>query len=348
MPAKIQNDRLLKALRCEPVDRVPVWLMRQAGRYLPEYRAVRQKAGSFLDLCQNPQLACEVTLQPVERFGLDAAILFSDILTVPHAMGLPLRFAAGEGPIFDEVIRSTADVAKLQLPDPEQELHYVVDAVREIKRALRQSIPLIGFAGSPWTVAAYMVEGHGSKTFSHLRAMAYRAPEILHALLAKVTQVTISYLKAQVAAGADVVQVFDTWGGLLSPHRYAEFSLAYMQQIVEALQPLSVPVILFTKGGGLWLEQIKATGCHGIGLDWTIDPAVARAIVGPKTCLQGNLDPAVLYGSEDVIAEEVARVLNGLGRQGTIFNLGHGMYPDIDPEAVTQLLEAIGVANKYG
>lgn len=336
----IKNTRLLKALRCEPVDQVPIWLMRQAGRYLPEYRKVRQKAGSFLGLCKNPDFCSEVALQPIERYQLDAAILFSDILTVPHAMGLPLNFVAQEGPVFEQTVSSLKEVDALKIVDPECELRYVMDAVRAIKAALKNEVPLIGFAGSPWTVAAYMVEGKGSKTFNTLRALMYREPKTMHALLDKVTQVTIDYLKAQVAAGCDVVQVFDTWGGLLGFDTYPEFSLQYMQRIVTALMP--TPIILFTKGGGLWLPQMAATGAHGLGIDWTIAPDMARKLVGERVCLQGNLDPAALYGADELIAQKVAHLKNTLGKQnGWIFNLGHGLYPDLAPEKVGFLVDCM-------
>ncbi len=337
---KVKNTRLLKALRCEPVDQIPLWLMRQAGRYLPEYRAVRERAGSFLNLCQTPELACEVTLQPVERFDLDAAILFSDILTVPHAMGLPVTFIEGEGPVFGKTIKTFADVQALKNPDPECELRYVMEAVRLIQQTLKGRVPLIGFAGSPWTVAAYMVEGGGSKTFSLLRSLMYREPLIMHALLARITHSTIQYLQAQVSAGADVIQLFDTWGGLLGYDTYLTFSLKYMDQIVKALAP--TPTIVFTKGGGLWLSEIAKTGCQGIGLDWSIDPKVARATVGPHLCLQGNLDPAVLYGSPETIQSQVKLTLARFeSPQGLIFNLGHGMHPDMDPEKVQCLVNAV-------
>jgi uroporphyrinogen decarboxylase len=345
------EHRFLRALKGLPVDRVPVWLMRQAGRYLPEYRATRARAGSFMALCQSPEASCEVTMQPIDRYGFDAAILFSDILTVPHAMGLPLEFCEGEGPVFGRTVRTDADVRGLFIPDPDLELRYVMDAVRLIRTTLADRIPLIGFGGSPWTLACYMVEGRGSKTFSHIRSMMYRAPDVLHALLEKLTQATILYLQAQIAAGAQAIQVFDTWGGLLGYDTYPIFSLRYLKQIVEALNAFSgndVPVILFTKGGGLWLKEIAATGTDGVGLDWSVDPQMARAFVGPDVTLQGNLDPAVLYGAPEQIrtcvAETLSRFRAGhpMGRlDRVIFNLGHGLTPDLTPEAVEALVAAV-------
>lgn len=342
----LQNDRLLKALLREPVDVTPVWMMRQAGRYLPEYRRVREQAGSFMDLCTNPELACEVTLQPLERFPLDAAILFSDILTVPDAMGLGLYFEEGEGPRFRKPVRSRADVAALGDPDPDQELRYVMDAVRVIRRELHGRVPLIGFAGSPWTLATYMVEGGSTKTYSRIKGMLYGEPQLLHTLLERVSSSVTRYLNAQIAAGAQAVMVFDTWGGVLTPDDYRDFSLQYMQQIVAGLQREAegrkVPVILFTKGGCQWLEQLADTGADALGIDWSTDLAAARQRVGKRVALQGNLDPAVLYAPVDVIRERVAGVLAAFGHgSGHVFNLGHGINPDVDPAHAAALVDAV-------
>ncbi|HUG98826.1 MAG TPA: uroporphyrinogen decarboxylase [Gammaproteobacteria bacterium] len=346
MNNELANDRFLRALAREPVDRTPVWMMRQAGRYLPEYRATRAKAGSFMRLCKSPELACEVTLQPLERYPLDAAILFSDILTVPDAMGLGLYFEEGEGPRFERTISRTADVSALAIPDPEQELRYVTDAVRLIRRELGGRVPLIGFAGSPWTVATYMVEGGTSKNFSRIKGMLYDQPVLLHELLERVTRTTIDYLNAQVAAGAQALMVFDTWGCILTPQTYLSFSLHYMQRIVAGVtreaDGRKVPVVLFTKGGGPWLEAMADTGCDGLGLDWTTDLADARARVGDRVALQGNLDPAVLYASPEVIRREVRQVLESFGRgPGHVFNLGHGIHPEVKPEHAGAMIDAV-------
>lgn len=342
----LKNDLLLRALLRQPVERTPVWMMRQAGRYLPEYRALRAEAGDFLTLCSTPDLACEITVQPIRRFPLDAAILFSDILTVPHAMGLGLYFAEGEGPRFERPVRSAADVVKLGVPDVEDELGYVTEAVRRVRRELDGRVPLIGFAGSPWTVATYCVEGGGSKNHARIKGMLYGAPETLHRLLEVLTRATIDYLNAQVAAGAQALMVFDTWGGLLSPAAYREFSLAYMARIVEGLgreaEGRRVPVILFTKGAGARLTEMADTGCDALGVDWTTDLAEARRLTADRVALQGNLDPSVLYAPPARIAEEVERVLASYGRgPGHVFNLGHGIHPDIDPAHVAAMLEAV-------
>jgi uroporphyrinogen decarboxylase len=344
--APLVNDSLLRALLREPTPRRPIWLMRQAGRYLPEYRATRERAGGFLEMCTNPQIACEITLQPLERFPLDAAILFSDILTIPHAMRLGLAFEAGEGPRFDRPVRSAADVAKLFVPDPGSDLKYVVDAVALIRRELRGRVPLIGFAGSPWTVATYMVEGGGSKTFARIKQMMYAAPRDLHRLLELLARATIAYLNAQIAAGAQAVMLFDTWGGALTPAQYREFSLHYMAQIVDALTRRAdgrvVPRIVFTKGGGAWLDRIAAIGCDAAGVDWTTDLAAARAAVGDRIALQGNLDPAALLAPPDVLRAEARRVLAAYGPgPGHVFNLGHGVTPDVDPENVAVLVDTV-------
>ncbi len=336
------NDRFLRALRREPVDRTPVWIMRQAGRYLPEYRATRQRAGDFLTLCKTPDLACEVTLQPLARFPLDAAILFSDILTIPDAMGLGLSIDEGVGPRLATPVRSAEQVARLGVPDPEVELRYVTDAVRLIKRELAGRVPLIGFAGSPWTLATYMIEGGGGdRDFKRSKSWAYGQPADLHALLTKVTDAVILYLKAQRAAGVDALMVFDTWGGALAADAYREFSLAYMARIVDALGD-AVPTILFTKGGGAWLEAIADTGCSAVGCDWTVSLADARRRIGERCALQGNLDPAVLRAPIPVIEREVARTLASFGAgPGHVFNLGHGITPDIDPDHVAALVAAV-------
>mgnify|MGYP001765496060 FL=1 len=346
MIATLQNDRLLRALRREPVDRTPVWLMRQAGRYLPEYRAIRARAGHFMNLCQTPELACEVTLQPLARFPLDAAILFSDILTIPDAMGLGLSFSEGEGPQFARPVWSVADIARLPVPDPEVELRYVMDAVRLIRRELAGRVPLIGFAGSPWTLATYMVEGGSSKDYVRIKSLLYNQPDALHRLLDVTARAVTAYLNAQVAAGVQALMVFDTWGGILAPRAYRDFSLAYMARIVAGLTRVvegrPVPVILFTKGGGAWLEDIAATGCDAVGVDWTVDLGEARQRVGDRVALQGNLDPAVLYAAPDRIRQQVAHVLADFGPgPGHVFNLGHGIQPGVEPDAVRVLVEAV-------
>ena len=342
----MKNDLLLRALLRQPTERTPVWMMRQAGRYLPEYRATRAKAGSFLAMCMNPDYACEVTIQPLDRYPLDAAILFSDILTIPHAMDLDLTFEAGEGPRIGKPVRTAADVDRLFVPDPARELKYVVDAVALIRRELAGRVPLIGFAGSPWTVGPYMVEGGGSKNFAHIKGMMYDAPDTLHRMLDVVTRATTAYLNAQIEAGAQAVMVFDTWGGALSPRRYLEFSLEYMARIVDGLvrerDGRRIPVILFTKGGGEWLDHMAETGCDALGVDWTMDLADARELAGGRVALQGNLDPCVLYASPEVIRDEVGRVLASYGHgHGHVFNLGHGIHPDIDPERVAAMLAAV-------
>jgi len=347
----LQNDRLLRALLREPVDVTPVWMMRQAGRYLPEYRKIRKSAGDFMALCTNPELACEVTLQPVERFPLDAAILFSDILTIPDAMGLGLYFEEGEGPRFRHPVRSTADVRALGVPDPEVELRYVMDAVRLIRQALDNRIPLIGFSGSPWTLATYMVEGRSTRTFSRVKGMLYNEPLLLHEVLDKLAVAVIGYLNAQIAAGVQAVMIFDTWGGVLTPPDYTEFSLRYMQQIIDGLTRTAegrrVPVILFTKGGCQWLEAMADTGADALGIDWSTDLALARERVGDRVALQGNLDPAVLYAAPGIIREKVAAVLAAFGAgSGHVFNLGHGINPDVDPEHAGALVNAVHELSK--
>ena len=343
---QLKNDRLLRALRREPVDVTPIWIMRQAGRYLPEYRAVRARAGDFRTLCMTPEFACEVTLQPINRFALDAAIIFSDILTIPDAMGLGLYFVEGEGPAFRRSIRSAADVAALGVPDPEQDLRYVMDAIRMVKRELDGRVPLIGFAGSPWTLATYMVQGGSSRDFADIKRMLYREPDTLHRLLAVLSRSVAEFLASQVAAGAQALMIFDTWGGALSAHGYQNFSLKYMADILGVLkrhtEASRVPVILFTKNGGQWLESMADTGADALGIDWTTDLGSARARVGGRVALQGNLDPAALTGTPDGIEREVKYILERFGRApGHVFNLGHGITPDIDPENVTFLVNAV-------
>lgn len=342
----LKNDRYIRALLKQSVDYTPVWMMRQAGRYLPEYKATRAHAGDFMSLCTNPELACEVTLQPLRRFDLDAAILFSDILTIPDAMGLGLYFETGEGPKFKCPIKTKADVEQLPVPDPELELSYVMDAVRTIRKNLNGEVPLIGFSGSPWTLATYMVEGGSSKAFTKIKKMAFSEPALLHALLDKLADSVILYLNAQIAAGAQSLMVFDTWGGVLSPRDYQLFSLQYMEKIVAGLtreyQGSRIPVTLFTKNGGQWLEAIAATGCDAIGLDWTINIADARARVGEKVALQGNMDPSILYAPAERIEQEVQDILAGFGQgEGHVFNLGHGIHLDVPPENAGVFVEAV-------
>jgi uroporphyrinogen decarboxylase len=351
MTTELKNDRFIRALLREPVDMTPVWIMRQAGRYLPEYRQTREQAGSFMDLCRTPELACEVTLQPLRRFALDAAILFSDILTIPDAMGLGLQFVENEGPRFAAPIRSRADVDRIGVPDAESDLGYVMDAVRTIKRELNNSVPLIGFAGSPWTIATYMIEGGSSKDYQQAKGMMYEDPATLHQLLKVLTAAITDYLNAQIAAGVNVVQIFDTWGGILTPPAYREFSLDYMQQIVAGLHRYEtgtpVPVILFTKGGGLWVDSIARAGCDAIGLDWTVNIGAIRQQVGDRVALQGNMDPSILYASGEVIRKEVSAILESFGHgSGHVFNLGHGITPQVDPDKVTVLVDAVHETSK--
>src|SRR6478735_7254368 len=345
MPA-MQNDTFLRALMREPTPYTPIWIMRQAGRYLPEYNETRRKAGSFLALAKTPELACEVTLQPLHRFALDAAILFSDILTIPDAMGLGLHFADGEGPKFRSPVRTAADVARLGVPDPEGDLRYVMDAVRTIRRELKGSVALIGFSGSPSALACYMVQGEGSSNFPLPKAMLWNEPALMHRLLDTVARSVISYLTAQAAAGAQALMVFDTWGGLLAPAQYTEFSLRYLGQIAAALKAdaatRDIPLILFSKGANGHLPGLAATGCDALGVDWTLDLSSARALVGDRIALQGNLDPAALQASPEAIRREVARVLTSHGPgPGPVFNLGHGITPDVKPEHVAALVDAV-------
>ncbi|HDR0613235.1 uroporphyrinogen decarboxylase [Pasteurella multocida] len=342
----LKNDRYLKALLREPVDMTPVWMMRQAGRYLPEYRATRAVAGDFMSLCRNAELACEVTLQPLRRYPLDAAILFSDILTIPDAMGLGLSFGVGEGPKFAHPIESKSAVQNLPIPDPEGELQYVMNAVRTIRRELKGEVPLIGFSGSPWTLATYMVEGGSSKAFTKIKKMLYADPQLLHQLLDKLADAVILYLNAQIKAGAQSVMIFDTWGGVLGHREYVDFSLHYMHKIVAGLirenEGRKVPVTLFTKGGGMWLEAMAETGCDALGVDWTVNLAQAKARVGHKVALQGNMDPSVLYASPARIEQEVRSILADFGEgSGHVFNLGHGIHQDVPEQSPVVFVNAI-------
>lgn len=343
---ELKNDRFLRALNGEAVDVTPIWMMRQAGRYLPEYRATRQQAGDFMSLCQSPELACEVTMQPLRRYAMDAAILFSDILTIPDAMGLGLYFEQGEGPKFRKTVRSEADVAALPALDVTSDLAYVMNAVSLIRRELNGSVPLIGFSGSPWTLATYMIEGSGSKDFRNAKALMYDQPEVMHALLDKLADAVTQYLNAQIAAGAQAVQIFDTWGGILSTPSYQQFSLQYMKKIVAGLtreaDGRKVPVIVFTKNGGLWLPDIADIGCDCVGLDWTMEIGRARELVGDRVAIQGNMDPSILYASPTRIEEEVKRILASFGHgNGHVFNLGHGITPEVNPDHVTAFVDAV-------
>lgn len=342
----LKNDRFIRALLRQPVDKTPVWVMRQAGRYLPEYREVRAKAGSFLNLMQSPELACEVTLQPLRRFDFDASILFSDILTIPHAMNLGLNFKEGEGPVFDRPLRTKADIDRLGVPDPLRDMPYVYETIRLIKQGLDGKVPLIGFAGSPWTLATYMVEGGSTKTFAKIKGLMYEQPELLSKLLDLLSDSVADYLNAQIDAGVDAIMIFDTWGGVLSPECYEQFSLAPMRAILNKLRKKRddqiIPNILFTKNGGQWLEKMAATGCSALGLDWTINIAEAKKRVGHQVALQGNLDPCMLYASPEKIREAVHTVLTDFGPgAGHVFNLGHGIHPDINPDHVKVLVDAV-------
>ncbi|MBK7491306.1 MAG: uroporphyrinogen decarboxylase [Nitrosomonas sp.] len=342
----LKNDTFLRALLKQPIEYTPVWLMRQAGRYLAEYNATRARAGDFLSLCKNPGFATEVTLQPLARFPLDAAILFSDILTIPDAMGLGLYFAQGEGPMFKHPLREEKEIRALKVPDPNTDLRYVMDAVSEIRKALDNRVPLIGFSGSPFTLACYMVEGRGGTEFREIKTMLYQRPELLHHILDVNAKAVIAYLNAQIESGAQTVMIFDTWGGALSHSAYKEFSLRYIQQIIAGLKRehdgARIPSIVFTKGGGLWLEAIADIGCDAVGLDWTIDIGDARRRVGNKVALQGNLDPSVLFASPEVITAEVAKILASYGNgSGHVFNLGHGISQFTPPENAAALVDAV-------
>lgn len=347
---ELKNDRYLKALFKQETDTTPVWIMRQAGRYLPEYKETRKQAGSFLDLCKNPDLACEVTLQPLRRFDLDAAILFSDILTIPDAMNLGLYFSEGEGPKFKSPIRTHSDIDKLFVPDPADELRYVTDAVTLIRHELNGKVPLIGFSGSPWTLATYMIEGGSSKDYHNCKGMLYSDPKALHKILDITAQSVVAYLNAQIEAGAQSLMIFDTWGGALSPEAYKEFSLNYMQQIVEQLNTRrndqQIPVTLFTKGGGQWIELTAATGCDAVGLDWTISIDEARSRIGDKVALQGNLDPNVLYAAPEIIQSHAKQLIEKFGNHnGHVFNLGHGIHQTVNPDNLAVLVDAV---HQYG
>lgn len=352
------NDVFLRALRSEPTPYTPVWLMRQAGRYLPEYKATRARAGDFMTLCRTPELACEVTLQPLERFPLDAAILFSDILTIPDAMGLGLHFVDGEGPQFTRPVRTEADVARLAAPDPMDELAYVMNAVRTIRGALNDRVPLIGFAGSPWTLACYMIEGAGSRDFRHVKTMLFRRPDLMHQILSVNAEAVISYLNAQIEAGAQAVMLFDTWGGNLADGHYQSFSLAYMKRIIDGLTRqrserkadgtlamVPVPSIVFTKGGGAWLEEIAAIGATAVGVDWTVNLGRARARVGDRCVIQGNMDPMALMAEPAQVRAEAIRTLESFGKptagSAHVFNLGHGINQFTPPDNVLAMVESV-------
>ncbi len=344
MPLK--NDRYIRAALSQPVDKTPVWMMRQAGRYLPEYKALRAEAGDFMSLATNPELACEVTLQPLRRFDLDAAILFSDILTIPDAMGLGLHFVKGEGPAFHKPVRTVSDIQSLFVPDPSEQLNYVLEAVSTIRRALQGQVPLIGFSGSPWTLATYMVEGGSTKQFSLVKALMYQEPKAMHQLLQILADSVVAYLNAQITSGAQAVMIFDTWGGVLTPREYQEFSLAYMSYIVAHLirehEGQKVPVTLFTKNGGAWLPKMAETGCDCLGVDWTMPLDQARSAVNGQTALQGNMDPSILYASEERIQQEVTDILEAYGHgEGHVFNLGHGIHQTVEPEKVKVFIDSV-------
>lgn len=348
---QLKNDTFIRALLRQPVPYTPVWMMRQAGRYLPEYNQTRARAGSFLSLCKSPDLATEVTLQPLARFPLDAAILFSDILTVPDAMGLGLYFAEGEGPKFERPLRDEWEIKNLTVPDPIDHLGYVMDAVSQIRKSLANSVPLIGFSGSPFTLACYMIEGGSSSDFLHTKTMLYRRPELLHHILEINARAVSDYLNAQIDHGAQAVMIFDSWGGALSEAAYAEFSLAYLEKIVSTLYKTRggerIPSIVFTKGGGLWIEKIAAIGCDAIGLDWTMDLGRARRLVGDKVALQGNLDPFVLFSASENIVAEAEKVLDSFGHgSGHVFNLGHGISQYTDPESAKILIETVHASSR--
>ncbi len=346
MNAPLKNDLYLRALLRQPTERTPIWVMRQAGRYLPEYREIRAEAGSFMNLCTNPELACEVTLQPLRRFPLDAAILFSDILTIPDAMGLGLYFAEGEGPKFEKVVQTFSDVEQLKRPDPASSLSYVMDAVALIRKNLEGSVPLIGFSGSPWTLATYMVEGGSSKAFAKIKKMIYGDPQTAHLLLDKLADAVIDYLNAQIESGAQAVQIFDTWGGVLAPDMFHSFSLRYLEKIVDGLHRSwngeTIPVVVFCKGCNSHLEAIADTGCDGVGVDWTITLNEARSRIGDRVSLQGNLDPSIMLTNPEIIENQVIQTLASFGEgSGHVFNLGHGITPDVDPHHMTVLTNSV-------
>lgn len=353
MNFNVKNDTFLRALLRQPTEYTPLWMMRQAGRYLPEYCATRKRAGSFLNLCKSPDMATEVTLQPLERFPLDAAILFSDILTVPDAMGLGLYFAEGEGPKFERPLRDEAAIKALRVPDIGRDLKYVTDAVSQIRGALNGSVPLIGFSGSPWTLSCYMVEGGGSDDYAKVKTLMYKEPALMHHILTVTAEAVTQYLNAQIEAGAQAVMIFDSWGGALSHAAYHEFSLPYIQRIVEGLikekDGVRIPSVVFTKGGGLWIESIANTGCDAVGLDWTMDIGIARQKVGHKVALQGNLDPTVLFSTPAVIEKEVEKILSSFGfGSGHVFNLGHGISQFTNPDNAAALVQAVHeLSRKY-
>ena len=353
MNFKLKNDTFLRALLREPTDYTPLWMMRQAGRYLPEYRESRKRAGSFLGLCKSPDFATEVTLQPLDRFPLDAAILFSDILTVPDAMGLGLYFSEGEGPKFERPLRDAAAIKALRVPDIGKDLRYVTDAVTQIRKALDGRVPLIGFSGSPFTLSCYMVEGGGSDDYAKVKTLMYNEPKLMHHILDVTAQAVTAYLNAQIEAGAQAVMIFDSWGGVLSHAAFHEFSLAYTQRILDGLikekDGVRIPSIVFTKGGGLWIDSIADSGCDAVGLDWTMDIGIARQKVGNKVALQGNMDPAVLFASPDAVRAEVERILASYGYgSGHVFNLGHGISQYSDPEHAAALVAAVHeLSRKY-
>lgn len=344
----LQNDTFLRALKRQPTEHTPVWLMRQAGRYLPEYRQVRQKAGSFMDLAKNPDLATEVTLQPLDRYKLDAAILFSDILTIPDAMGLGLHFEEGEGPKFERPLRDEKDIKALEVPDMNK-LRYVFDAVTQIRKSLQGRVPLIGFSGSPWTLACYMVKGGSSKEFRTIKTMLYTRPDLMHHILRVNTAAVVAYLNAQIDAGAQTIMLFDSWGGTLADGAYQTFSLNYMRDVLRLVKKekngVQIPSIVFTKGGGMWLDELADTGANAIGLDWTVDLAKARAKIGHKVALQGNLDPMALFANPEQIRQEVRRLIQRFGKpsegSGHVFNLGHGISQFTPPESVSVMVDAV-------
>ena len=351
MNFKVKNDTFLRALLRQPTEYTPIWMMRQAGRFLPEYCATRKRAGSFLNLCKSPDMATEVTLQPLDRFPLDAAILFSDILTIPDAMGLGLYFAEGEGPKFERPLRDEAAIKALRVPDIGTDLKYVTDAVSQIRKALDGRVPLIGFSGSPWTLSCYMVEGGGSDDYAKVKTLMYKEPKLMHHILQVTAKAVIAYLNAQIEAGAQAVMIFDSWGGTLSHGAYHEFSLPYLQTIADGLikekDGVRIPSIVFTKGGGLWIESIANIGCDAVGLDWTMDIGIARQKVGDKVALQGNIDPAVLFATPEVIRTEVEKVLTSYGYgSGHVFNLGHGISQFTNPDNAAALVQAVHELSK--
>ena len=346
MPEQLKNNRLIKALLREPVDMTPVWIMRQAGRYLPEYRETRKKAGDFVTLCQTPELACEVTMQPLHRYPLDAAIIFSDILTLPDAMGLGLKLVESVGPRFEKSITNSNDIKNLPLPDPEQELKYVMDSIRLVRRELNGDVPLIGFSGSPWTLATYMIVGGSSREFSKVKGMLEAEPASLHLLLKHLSDSITLYLKAQINAGAQAIMIFDTWGGILKTPNYMNFSLYYMKIICEHLKnehsEVKVPVILFTKGADKWIEKIVEADCDAISIDWNSNIGQVRERIGKRVAIQGNMEPRILKESEKKIVDEVESILRSYGSgSGHVFNLGHGITPDIEPDKVGILVDAV-------